>query len=143
MISLDQDTRDQKLWVLNGDQVRRWTAEHRRKLDRWSDDQKAENRPPKFQARREADAEKYRRRIDSACHEAAAQLTNYAARKRFGTIRYNDTVRDFVVTFSWGRLRHLVREKADAKGIRFELVDASGSVVEGTNTAATTTQQES
>ena len=84
------NAKDGKLWVLNADQVRRWEAEHRRKLNRWSNDQKAENRPPKFQARREADSTKYRRRIDSACHEAAAQLVNYPARKRFGVIRYRE-----------------------------------------------------
>ena len=75
---------------------------------------------------------KYRRRIESACHEAAAQLVNYAARRRFGVIRYNDTIHDFVGRFPWDRLRGLIREKADAKGIMFELVDASGSVVKDT-----------
>ncbi len=126
------NAKDEKLWVLNGDQVRRWEAEHRRKLHRWSNDQKQENTPPKFQARREADSTKYRRRIDSACHEAAAQLVNYAARKHFGVIRYNDTVRDYVGQFRWDRLRGLIREKADAKGIAFELVDASGAAVKDT-----------
>jgi hypothetical protein len=86
------NAKDEKLWVLNGDQVRRWEAEHRRKLNRWSNDQKRENTPPKFQARREADSTRYRRRIDSACHEAAAQLVNYAARKHFGIIRYSDAI---------------------------------------------------
>jgi len=123
------NAKEEKVWVLNADHVKRWEAEHRRKLNHWSDDQKVENRPPKFQARREADATKYRRRMDSACHEAAAQLVNYAARRRFGVIRYNDLVRDFVGRFPWDRLRGLIREKADAKLIMFELVDASGSVV--------------
>jgi hypothetical protein len=126
------NAKEEKLWVLNSDHVRRWEAEYRRKLNRWSNDQKAENRPPKFQSRREADSTKYRRRIDSACHEAAAQLVNYAARRRFGVIRYNDAIRDFVGQFPWDRLRRLIREKADAKGIIFELVDASGSVVKDT-----------
>jgi hypothetical protein len=123
------NAKEEKVWVLNADHVKRWEAEHRRRLNRWSDDQKAENRPPNFQARREADATKYRRRIDSACHEAAAQLVNYAVRRHFGVIRYNDVRCDFLGQFSWDRLRSLIREKADAKGIMFELVDAIGSVV--------------
>lgn len=134
------NTKDKKSWVLNADHVRRWEAEYRRKLNRWSNDQKEENRPPKFQARREAVSTKYRRRIDSACHEAAAQLVNYAARRRFGIIRYNDTIHDFVGRFPWDRLRSLIREKADAKGIMFELVDASGSVVKNTPAPLAATQ---
>lgn len=134
------NVKDERVWVLNADQVRRWEAEHRRKLNRWSDDQKAENRPPNFQSRREAAVTKYRRRIESACHEAAAQLVNFAARRRFGVIRYNDAVRDFVARFPWDRLRSLIREKADAKGILFELVDVSGSVVENSRAPLATTQ---
>jgi hypothetical protein len=134
------DAKDERLWVLNSDHIRRWEAEYRRKLERWSNDQKAENKPPKFQSRREADSTKYRRRINSACHEAAAQLVNYAARRRFGVIRYNDDIRDFVGQFPWDRLRGLIGEKADAKGIMFELVDASGSVVENTPAPLASTQ---
>jgi hypothetical protein len=134
------NAKDEKLWVLNADHVKRWQAEHRRKLNRWSDDQKAENRPPNFQARREAASTKYRRRIDSACHEAAAQLVNYAARRRFAVIRYDDAIRDFLGQFSWDRLRGLIREKADAKGIVFELVDASGSVAKDTLAPPAATQ---
>jgi hypothetical protein len=137
------NAKDEKLWLLNFDQVRRWEAEHRRKLDRWSVDQKAENRPPKFQARREADSAKYRRRIDSACHEAAAQLVNYAARGRFAVIRYNDAIRDFVQRFPWEKLRSLIREKADAKGIVFEYVDASGAAVKDSPAQATATTEDS
>jgi len=136
------NAKDEKLWVLNFDQVRRWEAEYRRRLDRWSNDQKAENRPPKFQARREADSTKYRRRIDSACHEAAAQLVNYAARAGFGEIRYNDVVRDFVGRFPWERLRGLIGEKADAKGITFELVDASGAAATDNPAPVAATQDE-
>jgi hypothetical protein len=134
------NAKEEKLWVLNSDHVRRWEAEYRRKLERWSNDQKAENRPPKFQSRREADSMKYRRRIHSACHEAAVQLVNYAARRRFGVIRYNDGTRDFVGQFPWDLLRGLVREKADAKGITFELVDASGAVAEDGPAPVTATQ---
>jgi len=119
------NAKDRRLWELNADHIHRWVAEHYRKLNRWSKDQKAENRPPAFQARREQDCTKYHRRIDSACHEASAQLVNYAARRRFATIRYNNTVRSFQKSFPWQRLRDLICEKADAKGIAFELDDGS------------------
>ena len=136
------NAKDERLWVLNGDQVKRWEAEHRRKLNRWSDDQKAENRPPEFQSKREVSVMKYRHRIDSTCHETAAQLVNYAARRRFATIRYNDTEHGFVPRFPWDRLRSLLREKADAAGIEFELVDASGPVAKKPPAPLATTQVE-
>lgn len=130
------NAKDKRLWELNADHVRRWAAEHYRKLDRWSKDQKAENHPPAFQARREKDCTKYRRRIHSACHEAAAQLVNYAARRRFATIQYNDVVRGFLKSFPWWQLRDLIREKADAKGIALELAGSDNNQpVEDSDTA--------
>jgi hypothetical protein len=57
---------DKTLWRYNGDHLQRWAAEHRKQLQRWSDDQKYEQRPvPAFTDRREAAARKCRRRMDS------------------------------------------------------------------------------
>jgi len=115
------DAKDERVWVLNADQVRRWSAEHVRRLSRWSDDQKAEQRPvAAFQSRREAATVKYRRRMDSTCHESAAQLVNFAKRRRFAMIRYDDGEHGFCERFPWEQLRRLIAEKADAAGIEFE-----------------------
>ena len=114
------NAKDERLWVLNADHIRRWEAEHRRRLNRWSDDTKAEQQPvAKFQSRREAAVTKYRRRLDSACHEAAAQLANYAARRRFAKIQYDDTDTSFCGRFPWFKLHSLIQEKVDARGIEF------------------------
>ena len=113
--------KDEKLWTYDGDHLRRWSAEHRKQLQRWSEDQKYETRPvPTFAERRAAAARKYRDRMDSATHEIAAQLADYAARRRFSVVRYDDTERGFCMGFPWYRLRTLIEEKLSVRDIGFQ-----------------------
>lgn len=115
------NAKEERLWVLHADHIRRWTSEHARRLRRWADDQKAEQRPTAaFQSRRARACEKYRNRLDSFCHEAAASLVAYARRRRFATIRYDDSDQRYLDRFCWEQLRRLVREKSDAAGMEFE-----------------------
>src|SRR5215831_14184757 len=59
------NAKDERIWTWNADHVRRWASEHARQLHRWSEDQKAENRPvPDFAARRAASTKKYLHRMD-------------------------------------------------------------------------------
>jgi hypothetical protein len=118
------NAKDETIWSYNGDHLRRWGAEHRTQLQRWSEDAKFENRPvPSFAARREAAAAKYHRRMESAAHEIAAQLAGYAVRRRFAVVRYDDSVRSYLGQAGpWARLKGLIAEKLDAAGIRLELV---------------------
>ncbi|WP_321471586.1 hypothetical protein [uncultured Paludibaculum sp.] len=121
----DQDAR---LWRYNADHLRRWQAEHARQLQRWSEDHKYEQgKRPMFAARREAAAQKYHDRMDSACHEIAAQLTGYAVRRRFAVVRYDDRERGFCQQLPWFRLRSLIAEKLDEAGIRLELTSSTGT----------------
>lgn len=114
------NAKDEQLWRYHGDHLRRWIAEHRRQLERWSDDQKYENRPvPSFAQRRQRAAGKFGDRMASAAHEIAAQLAGYAARRKFKTVEYDDTERGYVESFPWFRLRALLAEKLDAGGIEF------------------------
>jgi hypothetical protein len=123
--------KDETLWRYNGDHLRRWTAEHKRQLQRWSEDSKYENRPvPNFAARRTAAVEKFRNRMNSATHEIAAQLAGYAKRRKFAVVRYDDAKKEYVDQFPWFRLRALIGEKLDAEGIKFDM--ASGEAVEKT-----------
>ena len=94
------NAKDEKLWEYHGDHVRRWSAQHLALLQRWSDDSKAEHRPvPPFAERRQAAAVKYRHRMQSAAHEIAAMVAGYAARRKFATVRYDDSVTDFCPQF--------------------------------------------
>lgn len=114
--------KDERLWTYNGDHLPRWTMEHKQRLQRWADDSKFENQPtPTFSKRRTAAVAKYHNRMDSACHEIAAQLAGYAERRKFGVVEYNDSEQGFCVTFPWYKLRALIAEKLDARGIQFSL----------------------
>lgn len=126
LVALDPD--GERLWRYNGDHLRRWSAEHRAQLQRWSEDSKYEQRPvPAFAERREAAARKYHRRMHSAVQEIGAQLVNYAARRKFAVLRYDD-VDESYAPLPWFELRERIRINCDAAGIRFE--HASGEVRE-------------
>jgi hypothetical protein len=124
---------DKILWRYHGDHLRRWAAERRRVLQRWSDDSKYENRPmPAFEERRAVAARKFRDRMDSATHEIAAQLAGYAQRRRFARVEYDDHERGFCTDFPYFRLSSLIAEKLDARGISFGAKSATaGSEVQG------------
>lgn len=119
------DAKDERLWIHHADHIRRWEAEHRRRLNRWSDDQKAEQRPDAtFAARREAAVLKYRRRMKSAIQEAVAQLANFARRRHFAAVRYDDREQNFCGRFPWFELRTRLAVKLDEYGIALELASA-------------------
>lgn len=121
------DAKAERLWVVNADHLRRWSAEHARNLQRFSDDMKAEQRPvPLFASRRAAIVEKQRRRMDAAIHQISAQLVGFARRKRFAELSYDDSDKSFCERLPWFRLRALVEQKCDAAGIKF--VVASGDL---------------
>lgn len=120
--------KDDKLWIWNGDHIKRWSEEHRKQLQRWADDTKAEQRPvPAFADRRSAAAVKYRDRMSSAVREIAAMIAGYAQRRKFSSVRYDDSDISFCEGFPWYNLRERLRTKLDELGI--EMDHASGEVV--------------
>ena len=109
------------LWTYHADQLRRWSAEHRERLQRWADDSKFEHRKiPSFSERREAASRKYRNRFNSAIREIAGGLADYAARRKFAVIRYDDHDTSFCPGFPWAALRERIKVKLDELGIKFE-----------------------
>ena len=59
--------------------------------------------------------------MNSATHEIAAQLVGYASRRRFAQVRYDDSDHSYMGDeFPWYRLRSLIAEKLDARGITLE-----------------------
>lgn len=128
------NVKDAVLWTYNGDQIRRWSAEHRKKVHRWSEDSKAEHRPvPPFAERRKQAAAKFHDRMAAACHQIAAMTVNYAVRRKFAAVRYDDRIHDFCPDFTWFALADKIAEKCDAAGIGFERISgASGEAVKET-----------
>jgi hypothetical protein len=122
------NARAERLWIYNGDQLRRWQAEHRRQLQRWAEDKKAEFRPiPPFAERTAAAVQKYRDRMHTACHTVAAIVVNKAVRSRFSVLSYDDSDHGFCEEFPWFDLRRKIQEKCDAAGLGFEHPTASTS----------------
>jgi hypothetical protein len=125
------NAKDEALWRYNADQVRRWTAEHSTRLQRWSEDTKAEERPyPRFAERREAAANKYHHRLHSSADQAAAHLANYAARRKLLAVDYNDSDRSYCTEYVWFHLRERIAMLLDERGIEFHVSEASGETAE-------------
>jgi len=118
------DARNEQLWIENCDHVRRWSAEHRKQLQRWSEDQKAEQRPqPSFAARRTKASDKYHNRMQSAIQEIAAHVGNLAARRHYAKVVYDDSKR-WVSDFPYAALEARLKVVLDEKQIVF--VKAAG-----------------
>ena len=125
---------DEQIWTYNGDQLRRWQAEHRAQLQRWAEDSKAEHRPaPPFVERRTNAVRKYRDRMATASHTIASLVVNYAIRRQFAAVHYDDSDRTYCEQFPWFELKSKIAEKCDAAGLDFEHMskcrDSVGSAV--------------
>ena len=120
--------KDERIWQWHADHVRRWYAEHKKVLQHWADDHKAEQRPTaSFQSRRERAVKKHRNRIKTAVDTASKQLVSYARRRRFAMLSYDDSVRDWLEDFVWYELKQSIEQKCHANGIEF--VHASGEAM--------------
>lgn len=120
------NAKDERLWTYNADHVKRWAAEHRRRLQRWSEDHEAEQRPvPNFAKRRVDAALKFHDRINKAAEQIASYLTLYARRRKFAIVRYDDFERGYCPDFVWHRLKSQIELKLDEFGIKFEHVTST------------------
>lgn len=113
------DAKNERLWVENCDQVGRWIGEHRKQLQRWSEDQKAEQRPvASFAARRREAVDKYHRRMHTVIQEVAAHVANLAVRRHYSKVIYNDKERWFDL-FPYAALEDRLKTNLDEKQIEF------------------------
>lgn len=132
LVALDEKA--ERLWWIHADQVRRWTARHKRRLQRLADDHKHEWRPDApFQSLREAVCEKQNNRIASFIAQTAHHLANFARRRGYGVVRYNDTERRYLPDFFWSGLKEKIRIKLNEQGIAME--DASAPMAAGSDVA--------
>jgi hypothetical protein len=113
------DVKEERLWIENCDHVARWISEHRRNLQRWSEDQKAEQRPvASFAERRFHATEKYHHRMQSAIQEVAAHVSNFAQRRHASIVRYDDTER-WLPDFPYAAFEARLRMNLDEREITF------------------------
>ncbi len=115
------------------DQLKRWTAEHREKLSRISEDTKREKRIPHRQMRdigemRDRWCAKHRDRIDSLTHQVSASIANICERRKIAEVIYDDSCREYVSEFAWHELKSKIEYKLKNIGVTFTF--ASGPTVE-------------
>jgi hypothetical protein len=121
-------------FVLNADHVRRWVAEHSKRLHRMSVDTKFEKRWPakmrqQMQDNRDVWVSKQNRRLSTWSHQATASMVGYAARRHFGKIEFDGKCKSYV-QFPWHELERLLKEKCAINGIEF----ASATVMDEPST---------
>lgn len=121
-------------WVLNADHMKRafdWLGKHQTKLQRMSQDRKAERRlginREQLNANLERACLKHQRRINSWLHQTAAHLAGFAVRQKVGHVLYLDVEQGFIEKFPWHRLKTLLSEKLAAAGI---VLDCASDKVE-------------
>lgn len=117
---------------LNFDHLRRWSAEHRRALQRLSDDTKRELRVPKrmqrdIAERRERACSKYRHRMETAMHQASAFIVGICDRRRIATVVYDDSERAFCQGLPWHALKTNLENKLNAIGVSIESAEEESS----------------
>jgi hypothetical protein len=120
---LDEDK--DRLWNLNADYVRKWIVGYSRRLQRLSEDAKAERRRPrdkKMPLAQDRQQLKLKQdlRMKSALHELSRQVVNYVLRARATKVEYKDQEKRYIESFPWFVFResYLV-PKLKAEGIEF------------------------
>lgn len=113
--------KDEKLFTIHADHVKRWVIAHSAQLQRWSDDTKRElRRPVPFSERREKACDKFARRMKTAVNQIAAQVVNYADRRKFASIMWNPVDDRFVDSFQWFAFKTAMANRCAALGIEFD-----------------------
>lgn len=109
---------DRREWWYHGDQLRKWVAEHRRRLGRLSDDRKAERVLGAAAVRvQEQVSDRQHRRLDTATHQIAASVVGYARRRGLARIVLDDSERAFLPAFCWHQVAERIHHAAAAGGV--------------------------
>jgi len=113
---------------VHAEHVKRWEAQHRRRLQNMADDLKHEKRWPAETRRNMLAAQdrwckKYRDRMSTFCHEVSAVITGFATRQHVATVSLDTTDRSFCERFPWHELIEKCRYKLDAVGIALEVIN--------------------
>lgn len=117
-------THGARVWSYNADHVRRWIVAHARRLDRISEDRKAERRLPRRRALQLQDhvdkmVHKFHCRMNTFLHQISSHLAGFAGRCGVARVMWNDADTSYVRTFPWHQLRTMMEMKLDALGIAF------------------------
>jgi hypothetical protein len=121
------NAKNERLWTINADHVRRWIAENRRRNNRRSEDRKMEVRGSgHMDSSGERHSIKYRRRMKSACDQFAAQVVNYAKRWKFAAVRAVASGSGYAPDFTWCALWQAIEQRCNQHGIDFQKETPNG-----------------
>lgn len=125
----------QEPWLLHDEHIGRAIAQHRRRLQELSDDQKMERRLPRANR---ADINGYRetlvlhqqRRMDDYLKKAAALVAGLASRHHVSEVFYDDRIQTRWESFQWFMLRTRVEQKLGELKIKFTHITATDEAAE-------------
>lgn len=121
------DKKGERIWWYHGDHARRIVCKHEAhlsRLQRLADDRKHEKRKPKRQGqgfRLMLGNVSHRdvRRIQQIADEVAASVVNFASRRKYAEVLYDDSERAFANNFRWSMLKEKIKSKCRMSGIEF------------------------
>ena len=135
-----RNEKDHHLFKIHRDDLGRRTAEHRRRLQHLADDAKLEVRRDEkrpMASRRETWVHGFNGRMNAAVNEVAAQVANYANRRRFAQVLFVHGP-SCLDSFRWSDLVRQIRYRCDALGISFEEKKQEDRDEKGPNSQAET-----
>jgi len=111
-------------WVVNADRVRDWCYQYGRRQHRQSQDLKHEMRIPKAKKERllrDADlwARKHNNRIKTFILQTCCQVVQFALRNDVSSIKYDDSIQNFVPRFPWFQLKGELERHCTEAGVEF------------------------
>ena len=123
---------DEEVRAYYAGHVIRWIREEQRKNQQLADDLKHEKRWPKEVRRQMVESQeprhrKYRHRMDTFTHQAAAMIANFAARRRVAQVIYDAADRGWAPegSFPWFELHRKLEEKLHERRIELHMTTSS------------------
>lgn len=117
--------KEEELQKINGDWIRQKVLGHEAMLQRWHDDMKLERRLPKRLARKTKEdirvrCDKMHARLKTFIDQTAAQIVNYAIRRKLDTIRYDDSEKGYFTAFPWFKMKERLEVVCNRENVKFE-----------------------
>ena len=116
--------KDEKILILNGDDIKQKITGHERMLQRWREDQKLEMRTPKQKKNKNEEdmklaCTKQNNRLDSFIKERSAQIVNHAKRRGLATIVFDGSDQGYFSSFPWFKLKTTLSQVCNRENIEF------------------------
>lgn len=115
-------------WLLNEEQARRWVIARRKRLQSLSEDAKFERRsrlrgepvqPADLASVRQRISDTYKKRLDDWAHKVSMMLANFAKRQRAFRVVYDDREKGWSPGLPWFKIQSMLQDKLNRFGIEF------------------------